>query len=289
MSTPAKINLGLEIVQRRDDGYHNIVTVLQAVSVFDHFIWHHSMEPLRYHGVDGVRTRSDLVRKALDNVPRSEELRGILQIEKQIPLSAGLGGGSSDAALALRLAGAFQSRKSIELQAEELGSDVPFFVGGGTSLATGTGTTLNSLPTPELWFVIVVPDLVIHQKTIKMYRGLEPSDFSDGSHIFGFAGQLQKKVKISSQLPNAFARQLLEFEPVAQAWATLEHAGGTCISVSGAGPSIFAVFDHAGEAQTVFERLPVPPGKKFLARSLADHFDDAAVFKVGKLMRGLQI
>jgi 4-diphosphocytidyl-2-C-methyl-D-erythritol kinase len=288
---PAKVNLGLEVLGRRLDGYHDICTVLQSVSLFDVFEWTETGAPFVYAGLAGVPPGDDLVARALACAPDAARLTGTLRVLKRIPVSAGLGGGSTDAALALRLALPDASSAHLREQAARLGADVPFLLEGGTALAFGTGTTQEPLPPPRLWFVLVTPPLAIAGKTGTLYRGLEAGDFSDGEAVAALATRLRSGETVSSDLPelrNAFAEQLLSFPVVRYAYERLTQAGSATVSISGAGPTLYAVAQTWPEAARIAARLPRDVGLVQVARSLA-RLEDDRVRQMAAALRGAHV
>ena len=159
---PAKLNLFLEVGQKRDDGFHDIVSVMQTVSVMDGVTL-----TLREDGIFSLQNDKpylpcDERNVALAAAKLFAETYGVRQgchidIRKGIPVTAGVGGGSADAAAVLRgmcrLYGVKASREELCKLGEQIGSDVPFCVAGGTALATGRGENLQALKTPELQIV----------------------------------------------------------------------------------------------------------------------------------------
>ena len=257
---PAKINLGLEITERRPDGYHEIITILQTVDLFDELILAPA-ETLSYTGDPEVPEDADLILRAL-RLAESRlgiSLRAQIQLKKRIPVAAGLGGGSSDAGTMLAALGALAHVPDEELRllAAELGSDVPFFIRGGTALATGTGTDLEALPSAtRLWIVIVTPAVQIQAKTASLYASLRTDDFSDGRLTNEVAEQLRQTNTIDPRLlHNTFARPLYEHEGIVQARNAMLNAGATFVLPSGAGPSIFGCFSSSAIANEVVVRL----------------------------------
>lgn len=257
---PAKLNLGLEVVGPRPDGKHEVATILQSIDLADTI----TLTPSRrgiYTPLPGEKPSTDLVARAL-RLARKElgiELAAAVKLEKQIPIAAGLGGGSSDAGSLLGLIGEVAGLlpEEVEQVAAQLGSDVPFFVEGGTALATGSGTDLEPLPTPSsLWFVVAVPDLTIPDKTRRLYAALTPDDFSDGAATQAQAERLRRSQPLDLKLlRNAFARPLREYEPVRKAEAALRDAGAKVVLPCGAGPALFAPFDKDRAAVETAERL----------------------------------
>lgn len=279
---PAKVNLGLEVVARRADGYHEIVTILQTISLADRFEWRDTGRPFVYRGPAGVPPEVDLVARSLALAPDRETWCGELRVIKQIPTAAGLGGGSSDAAVALRLALPDADAATLAAHAARLGSDVPFFLGpSGRALATGTGTTLVALPSSSLWLVLVTPTLEIAGKTAALYGGLSPADFSDGQAVRALAASNVWP----QEMPNAFRRQLLGYPEVRYAYESLRWAGATHVTASGAGPTVFALVRNRAEAAAIAARMPADAGATRVASSTAAADHDAAR-RMARALRG---
>jgi 4-diphosphocytidyl-2-C-methyl-D-erythritol kinase len=283
--TPAKVNLGLEVVARRPDGLHDIVSILQSVSLYDAFEWTETHAPFEYRGIAGVAPEDDLVARALSQAVDRERWTGRLAVRKRIPAAAGLGGGSSDAALALRLALPDMKDEELRSRAEKLGSDVPFCLSAGTALVTGTGTNVTPLAASRLWFVIVTPPLAIAGKTRALYRGLETRDFSDGLSVHGIARRLRAGSIPGDMIPNAFASQLMSFPVVRYAYDRLVLAGSSVVSISGAGPAVYAVMGSYVEAYRVATLLPRDIGLINVVRSVAAR-DQPSVRDMSLAMRG---
>ena len=282
-SAPAKINLGLEITGRRLDGYHEVVTVLQTIEVVDVFNWRASSRAFRYLPMESVSPTDDLVLRALC-ARGAEHWTGDLWVEKHIPLAAGLGGGSSDAALALRLADPDTDPGTLAQCAAQLGADVPFFLRGGTALATGIGTELTPLQTTDFWVVLIVPELVIPDKTRFLYSRLESHDFSDGSLVREVANRPASAIR--QPFPNAFERQMRRYPEVARAWAALAQAASAPVSLSGAGPTIFACFASEQHARGAIRRLPPDIGAAYVARTLPANDAEHSVRTMAAALRG---
>lgn len=279
---PAKLNLGLEITGRRSEGYHEIVTLLQAVDYFDE-IRLTPADAFSYVGDPRIPEDDDLILRAL-RISRARfglSLCARVQLVKHIPMSAGLGGGSSDAGTllaALGVLGAVPEEELLEVAAE-LGSDVPFFIRGGSALATGTGTELEALPTEPRdspgWFVIVTPNLQIPRKTAVLYSSLRPDDFSDGSATRELAEQLRQTNSFDPRLMrNGFARSLYEYPPIVKARDAMLRAGARTILPSGAGPSLYSPFESCDEAQAVAAELNVAGENAGVLVTIGPGFND---------------
>lgn len=290
-AAPAKLNLGLEILGKRPDGYHELVTVMQAIDLVDTFTWNINTSTFRYTGPSSVAEADDLVCRAWGMQPVVERWRGSLALDKHIPLAAGLGGGSSNAALALRLAYPTVDAATLIARAAALGADVPFFLRGGTALATGTGTTLQALPDAEGWFLLLTPDLHLPGKTARLYGGLTPADLSDGSRVRQIAVRPQEW-DASLAFPNAFARQLLDWPVVRYAYEHLQQVSGRAVNVSGAGPTLFVRCVSAGDAEATLQRLqdaaPALATDARIARARHADADRDAVARIAAALRSIE-
>ena len=258
---PAKINLGLEVIGRRSDGYHDLCTVMASISLFDKVsmgVWPESsfMTTSRE-----IAPSDNLVAKAAQLFQRLDsKLRVAIILHKRIPLASGLGGASSDAAATLiglrTLSAQSITMDQIETLGGELGSDVPFFVRGGAALIEGRGERITPLMNlPEASVVVVTPRIAIPNKTATLYRSLDPSDFSDGSIVRELADN-PSGIATAGALPNAFARALYAIAPeLAEIPAIMRHSGLQYVAVSGAGPSHYAIEPDRARARRAATKL----------------------------------
>lgn len=240
---PAKINLGLEVLGQRDDGYHEVRTVLAAVSLFDRLAVRPADADAFWTDRPELAGDDNLVVGALRRLAVGEPARhAAVELRKRIPTAAGLGGASSDAAATLLAArtlfGDPIDDAELATMAAELGSDVPFFLHGGTALGEGRGERLTALPPiTGLTAVVVAPRIAIASKTAALYRALRPSDFTDGSRISS-----PTTAETDRHLDNAFARPLYERVPsLATLPDEMRRAGATRVGLSGAGPAHYAL------------------------------------------------
>ncbi len=242
-SAPAKINLALVVGPRRADGKHELATVYQRVDLGDRI----SVEPAAATTVDGF-PEDTLVHDALEALGAPHGWR--VRIEKSIPVAAGLGGGSSDAATALRLANEQVmrplDRDALHALAARLGADVPFFLHEGPQLGTGDGTTLEPLDLPQDFVVL----LLLPEGARKRSTGDVYAEFDERGGEAGFAGRLAAlretlaAVRHPSDLaalpPNDLASSPLAAELVAH--------GAFRADVSGAGPALYGLFASRADA-----------------------------------------
>jgi 4-diphosphocytidyl-2-C-methyl-D-erythritol kinase len=234
----AKINLALVVGPRREDGHHEVVTVLQRVALADRV----EVEPAPALRVTGFPDDT-LVRAALEALAghAGVEPAWHATIMKQIPVAAGLGGGSSDAATALRLANALlrEPRDDLHEIAAGLGADVPFFLTAGPQLGEGTGTTLRPVTLPaDYWVVLVAPHGETKASTGDVYRAFDGADGFDERRAALLeavdAGDL------AALPPNDLASSPLAAE--------LRELGALRADVTGAGPAVYGLFLDRADA-----------------------------------------
>jgi len=246
----AKLTLSVEVLGRRADGYHEVVAVLQSVSLADTLTASPAAAVHVRCDTPGLSGPANLAWQAADLLRREADLGfgALLTIEKAIPMAAGLGGGSADAAGALALLNRFWEldRPSERLQslAARLGSDVPFALRGGTALATGTGNEVESLsPLEETWFVLLTPPWQLPEKTARLYALLQRSQYSDGARTHALASSLARGEPLRPELVgNAFDAVAEEAFPGIEGHrALLRGLSGQVVHLAGAGPTMFVM------------------------------------------------
>jgi 4-diphosphocytidyl-2-C-methyl-D-erythritol kinase len=252
---PAKINLTLEVLSKRADGYHEIATVMQTIDLCDKVTLSEA-EAIELgttgpdaHGVPG-RTEDDLAyRAALKMAYWLKEPRGVrISVTKCIPAGLGLGGGSSDAAAVMRglneLWGLGRDQASIARSGAELGSDVPFFAHCGTALCRGRGEVVDPLPDAQpSHLTLFLPSETIEAKTASMYSTLTKADFTAGVESRGKVDDVVMRRELE-HVRNVFDRHVERFgEKVATAFEACRRAG-LDVHLAGSGPAFFALGDH---------------------------------------------
>ncbi len=255
---PAKINLGLWILGRRPDGYHEIDTILQSVSLEDELLLERAGAgfELVTRGLPIHPDGPNIIERAWDLIAARNSSGGIrVRLTKRIPVAAGLGGGSSDAAGFLkgveRLLALDLSEEEIQDLAARLGSDVPFFLKGGTARATGRGEQVRHLcPAPPAWVVLATPPVAISTTWAygRVKIPLTPPD--RGASILAAAIASQDWRSISPHFHNDFEDVVLpEFEVVARLRRALDASGVLGSLLSGSGSTVFGLARTRDEAQ----------------------------------------
>ena len=256
----AKINLSLEIIGKRDDSYHDITSVMQLVDLSD---------TLRFSLANALTLTCDNVALTMEGennlVLKSarllREVAGVrdgahIELEKRIPMSAGLGGGSSDAAATLlglsELWGLRPSKEDLSNLAVQLGSDVSFFLEGHTALVEGRGERVTRIPSPPPgWAVLVCPQYDLKDKTKRLYASLTRNDMSEGNATrLLIAALLAGEFPRSNLLCNAFERAASGvFEGLDRTRATVMRAGSRDVHLSGSGPTLYTLYQANEEAR----------------------------------------
>ncbi len=273
----AKINWLLEVLHRRPDGYHEVRTVIQTIALCDTLELHQAPDLSLEAEGDGLPpTEENLVMKAARLLwEQAAGLAGArLRLRKAIPVAAGLGGGSSDAAAALRglneLWGLGLPSQALEQMAAKLGSDVPFFIRGGTALAEGRGERITPLPdAPKRELLIVVPPLTLHSKTQRMYALLTSADYTDGSAVDRLVDAVRRGTAMEdSHLFNVFDGPAFRaFPELARLREALLAAGASAVHLAGSGPALFALADDAATRERITRAAGEAGAKAFVTAS----------------------
>ena len=268
--SPAKVNLFLRVLNRREDGYHNIVTVMQPVSLYDEIF-------LKVEAGEGIFVecnnksipcdKTNLAYRAGETFFGFAGIKGkrlSVNINKNIPVSAGLGGGSSNAATVLK---ALNEIASANISAEDLmkigatiGSDVPFFINGKSSIASGRGETLEPIALPQFWYTLINPGFPVSTKWA--YQNLNLTKKQENINIiiskvltaYG-TGNLEIR-DVSGLLMNDLEDVTIKKHPeINEIKRLLIDFGAVGALMSGSGPTVFGVFRDEDKAGTAFARI----------------------------------
>jgi 4-diphosphocytidyl-2-C-methyl-D-erythritol kinase len=258
----AKVNLTLEVLGKRADGYHEIATVMQAVDLSDRITLDDADDlELRSDSASVPTDASNLAWRAVIALREAAGIeRGVhIALDKRIPVAAGLGGGSSDAAGVLlglnRLWRLSWPLERLDEVAATLGSDVPFFLRGGAALASGRGEKVEPLTGRSMALVLVNPKFP--SSTAEMYRRLTPAMYSDGAATRALAGALRRSpARVATSLYNGMeAAAAAVFPQIVQMRAALLAAGALGALMSGSGPTVFGVARSYEQARQIRARV----------------------------------
>lgn len=280
VTASAKINLTLEVLKKRPDGFHEIRSVLQTIDLCD---------DLYIEKGQGVSFWCDLPEWSADKsmvskvVSLLKEATGrtkgaAIKIVKRIPLVSGLGGDSSNAAALLRGLNEFWSLKLPEEKltdlAAKVGSDVGFFLKGGTALVTGRGEIIKPLPSIDrMWLVLVMPDVPVEVgKTGRMYSSLKPAHFTGGDITQKLVDDLNKGKKFKpSMLFNTFENIAFNDFNIRRIYVDhLIKMGALHVHLAGSGPALFTMFKEKARAEDIYTRCQAQGMKAYLATTKLD-------------------
>lgn len=279
---PAKVNWALEVLRRRDDGDHEVVTVLQTLDLADRVVVSPDEELRlsvrgRVEGLPAAPEENLALRAAtaLLDAAGGEARGALIELEKIVPAGAGLGGGSSDAAAVLRalnaLWGLGLSVQELASIGAKLGADIPFFLHGGTARAGGRGEEVTPLPeAPPCRLLLVVPHVLVPQKTALMYSRLTSEHYTDGGRAAALAEKLRSGGPVSDgDLYNVFESVVSDVVPAAAGAMTLAgRIGSNRPHLAGSGPSFFFLLCPGEATQEHLDRLAAAGFDLFLVGTL---------------------
>ncbi len=280
VQAPAKINLTLEVLAKRGDGFHEVRSVMQAVSRCDRLRFRPSQEIIFKSNMPGWIAEESLVVKTVDLVKETTGCnKGVeIDIEKQIPLLSGLGGDSSDAAAILRGLNrlwelGLAPGELVEM-ATKLGSDVAFFLYGGTALVEGRGEIVTPLPPlPHSRVILVVPPVTRPpRKTAQLYARLKTSDYSDGQITQRLVAVLKAGRGLEpARLFNVFDRiALAQFAGLSKYREQMMGLGATDVHLAGSGPALFTLLEDKAQAEELYHCFRQQGWEAYLAETLAE-------------------
>ncbi|MBQ3104715.1 MAG: 4-(cytidine 5'-diphospho)-2-C-methyl-D-erythritol kinase [Lachnospiraceae bacterium] len=262
----AKINLGLDVLRRREDGYHDVKMIMQNVNLYDTLTLQKTEDPgitITIEGADLSDGEDNLIRRAAKLMREEYGIsRGVgIRLTKRIPIAAGMAGGSVDAAATLKgmnhLFDLGASREKLEALGLRLGADVPFCISGGTVLAEGIGERLTLLPPPpDCYLVIAKPGIGVSSKYV--YENLHADTLEYHPDIDGMADAIrgQDLKGIIERMGNVLERVTQTRYPViVQLKHLLMENGAANALMSGSGPTVFGIFTEAETAASALSAI----------------------------------
>lgn len=261
----AKINLGLDVVRKREDGYHEVRMIMQTISLHDKITLRkaqkgiHVRTNLKYLPVDGDNLVYKAAKLLMDEFQTEQGIE--IDLKKYIPVAAGMAGGSSDAAAVLvgvnRMFGLGLTRKELMERGVKIGADVPYCIMRGTALAEGIGEKLTALPPlPDCHILIAKPKIYVSTKFV--YQNLRANELSVHPDIDGQAealknGDLQKLAQKMGNVLQTVTEP--EYPVIRTIKETMLEKGALNAMMSGSGPTVFGLYEKQEEAEAAKEAL----------------------------------
>ncbi|WP_302626461.1 4-(cytidine 5'-diphospho)-2-C-methyl-D-erythritol kinase [uncultured Eubacterium sp.] len=262
-----KINLGLDVIRKREDGYHDLDMIMQTVNVYDDII----ITKTESSNEIRVVTDKEVLSNGKDNLAYMAAkmlfdefaiTQGVeIRINKRIPIAGGMAGGSADCAATLKginqMFALGLTQKELMERGVKLGADVPYCVMGGTAIARGIGEKLTPLPAPPKCHVIIAKPPV-SVSTAYVYGRIKPDSIKKRPDIEKMAESIRKQdlPKLSQLLNNVMEDVTVPEYPIIQEIKDVMLEGGALNSImSGSGPTVFGLFDDFHSAKLVIKQL----------------------------------
>jgi len=271
----AKINLGLDVLKRRPDGYHEVKMIMQTVDLYDVLLVSKKEEDTITISTqrDEIPVNEDnLIYKAIKLMKDIYGFEGGVHVElvKNIPIAAGMAGGSTDAAAAMRAVNTLfelnRPLEELEKYAVKIGADVPYCIQGGTVLSEGIGEVLTRLPNaPQCILLIAKPDIMVSTKYV--YENLNLPELKKHPDIDAMVDAIHKgdAGKMIEPMDNVLATVTEEkYGVIKEIKQAMKRNGAIKAMMSGSGPTVFGIFDTMVQAATAFDAIK----EKGLAREI---------------------
>lgn len=262
----AKVNLSLDVLRRRPDGYHEVKMIMQTVDIWDLLTFRKSSRKGIFLTVDqvGIPAGEDnLIYRAADMIRKEYDISEGLEItlNKNIPVAAGMAGGSTDAAAVFHglneLFGLHMTLCEMQQMGVKLGADIPYCIAGGTMLSEGIGEKLTALPAPpECMLVVAKPDLNVSTKFV--YENLHVDQLKEHPDIDGMADALREGnlLGITERMANVLETVTIKAYPViAKIKELMLTAGAENALMSGSGPTVFGIFKGRSKAAETADQI----------------------------------
>ena len=264
----AKINLGLDVVRRRPDGYHEVKMIMQTISLHDE---------LRFEETGGKEiilvsndnpllpedAKDNLIYKAAECIRREYGIdRGVkITLQKNIPIAAGMAGGSTDAAAVLvgvnRMFDLGFTKKELMERGVKLGADVPYCIMKGTALSEGIGEKLTALaPMPDCYILLAKPPIAVSTKMV--YENLHANELKEHPDIDGMMMALEEQSLqgITERMENVLETVTeVRYPVIAEIKACMKECGAMNSLMSGSGPTVFGIFTEKEKAEKAADAI----------------------------------
>lgn len=259
----AKINIGLDVARRLENGYHEVDMIMQTISLHDSLVF----EPQPQPGIMILTNKEELpvdsnnlIYQAADLLMKEFRIaKGIkITLDKQIPIAAGMAGGSSDAAAVFRAMNVMfdlgLSITDLQERAVALGADIPFCLAGGAMRARGIGEILTAAPKmPDCFILVAKPSVGVSTKWV--YENLHANELKRHPDIDGMLSSMEQKnlPLLAEKMENVLETVTVQrFPVIRQIKEMMEQAGALCAMMSGSGPTVFGLFVEREQAQKAY-------------------------------------
>ena len=271
----AKINLGLDVLRRRPDGYHEVKMIMQTIGLYDvlTFTKRELLEGEDRISISMAKEnacgellpcdKTNLIYRAADLIMETYKIKGGVEIllQKNIPIAAGMAGGSSDAAAVFHgLKELFElpmSLEDMEKMGVRIGADVPYCIAGGTALSEGIGEVLTPLPAPPRAFLLIAkPDISVSTKFV--YENLHADTLKEHPDIDGMIKALKEGdlSGITGRMSNVLERVTVkEYPVIARIKEEMKVQGAENALMSGSGPTVFGIYRDEETAKKAYEAI----------------------------------
>lgn len=275
INAPAKINIGLDVLRRREDGYHEVKMIMQSIRLFDRLTLTKTSEPgihlhtnLRFLPVNEDNLVYRSAKLLMDEFGIQEGVD--IRLDKRIPVAAGMAGGSTDAASCmLAMNDLFQlglSKRSLMKRGVTLGADIPYCILKGTALSEGIGEKLSAIPeTPDCYILIAKPSF--HVSTKFVYTNLVLDEHTEHPDIDGMIQSMKNNdlMGLCNQMANILETVTIPAHPeIADIKRCMMENGALGSLMSGSGPTVFGIFDDLDKAASAKEKCRSLPYKCFV-------------------------
>ncbi len=282
VKTPAKVNLGLWILGKREDGFHELETLFQMVSLYDTITFDTKFEgvALTCNRPEIPTDETNLVMRAVRSLqrlcPEREDLCCAIHLEKTIPSGGGLGGGSGNAAVTLLVLNYLWdlqlTRNQLMPLAAELGSDVPFFLVGPAAIGRGRGEILTELEAgPRFPVLLLTPHLSVSTAEVYKRLNLKLTSTQNNIKILSKIFFQPDITKLGAHLHNDLEPVVLEgFQEVRAAWEHLQAQNAQGVLVSGSGSTVFGIFSDSRQAEQAHAQSIAGDWETFLTETVSN-------------------
>lgn len=266
IKAPAKINLGLDVVRRKENGYHEVKMIMQTVDICDELTFYKSEQSgitIQVDVADIPNDKDNLIYKAAELLLAQGGIEeGVLiSLKKIIPVAAGMAGGSADAAATFiginKLFELGKTKEELMKMAVSLGADIPYCIMGGTALAEGIGEILTPMKTPPSCYIVVAkPDIYV--STQYVYENLNANTLKTHPDIDRLIREMEREdlVEMSKLMENVLESVTIKSHPIIEEIKDIMKREGALNAImSGSGPSVFGIYDKKELAIKTFELL----------------------------------